>query len=209
MKSNKNSIQDRLRNHRLFVALSAVVVALTWSATPRSAHAYVPKEHKKIGDLGAQMAFRAFARRLDLPIRGKDGKILVSKSGKVWVGKGRQGVWATMGDLTAIYGDFRDSVPALLSTDAKRLSFLLKLVLSHKIKHPLVFLKEAVKVASLAFRNASHFSSVAIRTYFTHHKKALSLAGEAARTGDGRKLWLALHHEGLGFHSLTDIFIHR
>jgi hypothetical protein len=184
--------------------------ALAILCTTGSAWGFVSPEHRALGERGATAAFTTFHDVVKLPIAPKSGgnPLVISDGAKVlvWVGKDNQaGAFASYGELVAIYGDYRGDVPAMLATTPDRLRLLQQTAGDGK-QHPELVIKEGVKYLLLASLNQTHFSSVAVATYQTWHQKAIDLAADAAQSGDGQKLWLALHYEALACHSLTDLF---
>jgi hypothetical protein len=142
-----------------------------------------------------------------LPVRAARGAELVRADGTVWVGNAKGGLWATFGDLVALYGDYRETVDELLSTEAHRLKELQAFARDAKIvDHIPTLLAEAPKGAVRYLKNVRHFSSTAVVSYHDQHGRALALVGEAVRSGQMEHLWRALHEEALGLHYLTDLF---
>src|SRR5438874_932523 len=123
----------RPSKHRRCPLRSPILAALALCtlALPGAARAYLSPEHKKIGDAAAGKALPA--------LHAADGQELV-RPDAVLV---RKGVWASFGDLVALYGDYRETVDDLLSTAPARLRELQRFVLDFSVlKHAPALLRE-------------------------------------------------------------------
>jgi hypothetical protein len=168
-----------------------------------SSSAFLGAEHKAAGDAGAKAAFGA-GGEVALPLRGRDGTTLLSVDGRLYLANG---VTATFGDLVAVYGDWRESVETLLATSPGTMTDVIRQAGGENTQSLGAFLRhEPILRTTLALQNQTHFSGVAALAYAAEHREALSLAAQAAKSEDAQKLWLALHHEAMACHSLTDLF---